>query len=445
MEEASAEGDPREEKSPEPTPENFAAAEELLRARPNLAAGRDRGERLRYYAQFHASAGDYFFRLIVRLRPPAHPIEEALLQYHLGKIGRAECDRVFAEPQNRPPVEVAVGLYYWDLDRRVDALTVLMRQTLARFERGPSGAVFWKDGDVEEQLTAVQARSPLLAPELDSSHRVAKEARSEYQLRLAEAGAHVATTAHSLMEQIVRSLVNFLPRGPDGRIPTARLVELYRAFKRGEYPNLYRLRALIHEEQFAVESLRRKRAEAAKPGASEVHITATHCHVKAETARVWTEASDPQPGKAAPGKLKVPRWSEFGIGVHETGVFAFARAPEPGATVKLAEGVSLPLSGDRWDTVFDLACSATDGRTMSRRELLPRLSTKPNPIKSYLKTTLSELRIQLASLLDGPGDIDALLHDDGNTVDLGFTVRAILEAEWDGKRILTYRRPARSR
>jgi len=91
-----------------------------------------------------------------------------------------------------------------------------------------------------------------------------------------------------------------------------------------------------------------------------------------------------------------------------------------------------------------MAGSATDGRILLRRDVLSRLSTKPNPSKGYMTRTLSELRIQLASILNGPADIDSLLRDDGNSVDLGFAVRVLFEDEWDGKKFFTFGRRMRS-
>lgn len=152
--------------------------------------------------------------------------------------------------------------------------------------------------------------------------------------------------------------------------------------------------------------------------------------------------------------VKVSAWSQLGVGFDEARKpLAFVPAPSIGEVVRKARGVVLSLPGRRWSVLLELASLASDGRTVSKRDLIQRLSsatgrssprtrvkgdhadadslrpTGANDTK-YLSDTLAELRGDLRAEVDGPDDLAAtLLRDAGRDIDLGFVVQALVPDE----------------
>ncbi len=154
------------------------------------------------------------------------------------------------------------------------------------------------------------------------------------------------------------------------------------------------------------------------------------------------------PSMPIPKKQAVKSWSDLGVGIAENEPLVFIPPPTIGDKVKKTSGKPLFLRGKRWQALFGLACSAANGRTISKRELERHLieatgrkrtsstrheSTLVDGLKvrdrarKRFTDTLADLRRELRQLVDGP-ETGALV-DLGQEIDLGFVVQGLIEDE----------------
>ncbi len=411
-------------------PVNWAAAEELLERQPHRAVGDNHDAELERFARMHAQNGDRSFRLRTGLLDPDGPVAEAQRRYDRGEISGEEYSAAVGAYLRRPPDEALMEIYYANLSERADAVGMLLQRMIDRFDPSANVDLSWAIREAAAHLATAQAPPRLSRQELETADRFARGTRIEARISPSEFGPHYGLCAAALVRVVTRSFHVFLKPMLSKRIPTARLRALFDEWKSGAIPHANKLRSAIEHEREAVRMAFRKRAEdTAKPAASEVHITATLCSVNAERASVPAGVAGSVPGKAALVKLKVPLWSEFGIGVQGKVVLAFAKAPASGARVKLSSGTEVRMLSKHWTAILDLACSAGDGRTISKKQLLERLLDGKSPPPKYLTKSLVDFRRRLAKLVDGPADKSSLFRDEGRTIDLGITVRALFGGE----------------
>lgn len=417
----------------EPTPEGMQAARELLELKPHLFEGKDEELLLQYYAGSHAIFGDDRFRLMYGLRQPRNVVEEACRRQHIGEISWEEVAEVAESYYNRPADAPMFEAYYGDLERQVDALGRLFAGTYRRGERVRTGVTrHWDEDGVQAHFEAAQAQGTLAKEELATADAFVLEARLDRNLPPPEMGSFCGPCIGILVAQVVSQVVMLLEPSPDGQIRFGKLQSLYSVWKNGLFPHPTKMQTWIAQEHTADRSLLQKRKAESPPmklSAGEVHLTAETCNV---TARVSTVSAASIPSdKSTAGssaKVKVACGSELALGIDGERVLGFAGVPELGERVKISGAAVLPLSGERWAAFFQLACSAKDGRTISRGDLLALLPGGGGPNPDYLKTIYSEFRAKLKGLIDAPtGWTNSLFLDDGRTIDLGFTVRALFD------------------
>lgn len=256
------------------TPEDFAAADEVLTKHAKVAPSHPRMREA--LASMHAGLGDDRFRLFYELRAPRTLREQIGLDLLRGRISEEEAKERFRAEAEREPDEAMVEVFYAEIERFLESYSVVrVKLAEAVAPSTPPEMVSDIESDIGIEIATWPRRSELFKEQLAKIYRLVPEVRVSRRWRTANLGQFHAESAAMLVVQILDYVTAMWESSSkiaknsqtDKRyVHATNAVALFSRNCEPKLPNPNAILALVGEEHAAVRLACRKAASAPTSG-----------------------------------------------------------------------------------------------------------------------------------------------------------------------------------